>query len=62
MERATLDALAWGAVGALTFLVLAQAYRFFADAGLGFLPLLGVAVAVFVATTAGARAFAARLS
>ncbi|MGB9964649.1 hypothetical protein [Halobacterium hubeiense] len=61
MRRATLDTLAWGAVGALAFLVLAQAYRALADGGVGFLPLLGVAVVVFAASAAVARVAAARL-
>ena len=61
MDRSTLDTLAWGAVGALAFLVLAQTYRAFADAGVGFLPLLGVAVVVFAASSLVAHAAAARL-
>jgi len=51
MERATKDALAWGATGALAFLVLAQGYRLFVEDGVGFLPLLAVAVVVFAAAS-----------
>jgi len=61
MRRSTLDTLAWGAVGALAFLVFAQAYRLFADGGVGFLPLLGVAVVVFAASSLVAHVAATRL-
>ncbi|MCG1004186.1 MULTISPECIES: hypothetical protein [Halobacterium] len=61
MRRATLDTLAWGAVGALGFLVLAQAYSAFADEGVGFLALLGVAVVVFAASSLVAHLAATRL-
>jgi|GEM_PF-1508527 len=61
MRRSTLDTLAWGAVGALAFLVLAQAYRLFADGGVGFFPLLGVAVVVFAASSLVAHVAATRL-
>ncbi|WP_336036089.1 hypothetical protein [Halobacterium yunchengense] len=62
MERATKDALAWGATGALAFLVLAQAYRFVADAAVGFLPLLGVAAVVFAVAAAASHRLAGRLA
>ncbi|CQH61170.1 uncharacterized protein HHUB_3388 [Halobacterium hubeiense] len=61
MDRSTLDTLAWGAVGALAFLVLAQGYRLFAEDGVGFLPLLGVAVVVFAASSLVAHLAATRL-
>ncbi|NIB99723.1 hypothetical protein [Halobacterium sp. R2-5] len=61
MDRSTLDTLAWGAVGALAFLVLAQGYRLFAGDGVGFLPLLGVAAVVFAASTGVAHLAATRL-
>ncbi|MFB6270955.1 MAG: hypothetical protein ABEH83_13495 [Halobacterium sp.] len=62
MERATKDALAWGATGALAFLVLAFAYKAVADPGVGVLPLFGVAAVVFAVTAVGAHALAGRLA
>ena len=61
MERATKDELAWGASGALVYLVLALAYKVVAEPAVGVLPLLGVAVVVFVATAVGAHVLAGRL-
>ncbi|WP_232686675.1 hypothetical protein [Halobacterium zhouii] len=42
----------WGLVGALSFLVLAQAARLLDGPSVGFLPLLGVAIVVALGTTA----------
>lgn len=49
MAARTREALGWGLVGALTFLVLALGYLLLAEPGLGPIPLLGVAVIVFLA-------------
>jgi len=55
------DALAWGGVGAFSFLVLAQGYRLLTSDGPGLLALLGVALVVFAVTTAASSAFADRM-
>jgi hypothetical protein len=62
MERATKDALAWGAAGSLAYLVLALAYKAVAEPGVGVLPLLAVAVVVFAAATVAAYVLAGRLA
>ncbi|AHG04815.1 hypothetical protein HALDL1_15360 [Halobacterium sp. DL1] len=51
MDARTRGSLLWGLVGALAFLVLAQAYLLVAERGIGFLPTLGVALAVFAAAS-----------
>ncbi|QDX40411.1 hypothetical protein [Salarchaeum sp. JOR-1] len=58
MNRA---AAVWGLVGALAFLVLAQAYRLATGDGPGLPVLLGVALAVFLATALTVPAVAARM-
>ncbi|WP_232703027.1 hypothetical protein [Halobacterium wangiae] len=56
MEAHTKGSLLWGLVGALAFLVLAQAYLLLADRSIGFGPTLGVALAVFAAATVASYA------
>ncbi|MFB6071385.1 MAG: hypothetical protein ABEJ88_00285 [Halobacterium sp.] len=57
MDPRTKASLLWGVIGALSFLVLAQAYLLLADESVALLPALGVAVAVFAAATGAAYAF-----
>ncbi|MFB6219307.1 MAG: hypothetical protein ABEH77_09090 [Halobacteriaceae archaeon] len=55
------SALAWGAVGALAFLVLARGHRLVAGPLAGFPTLLAVAAGVGAVTAAGAYAAEPRL-
>lgn len=55
------SSLLWGAVGALSYLVLAQGYQFWRDTFLGLGPLFGVAVLVFAVTTVSAQLLRPRL-
>lgn len=61
MDDRTRASLLWGVIGALAFLVLAQAYRLFADLGVGLPTLLGVAVAVFAISAASSHVLGRRL-
>jgi hypothetical protein len=60
MDPRTKDTLAWGAVGALAFLVLAQGFVLATSEHLGFARILGVAVVVFVVAAVASRAFERR--
>lgn len=60
MDVRTKDALAWGAVGSLAFLVLAQGYVLATGDSLGFTRTLSVAVVVFLLAAAASRAFQRR--
>ncbi|WP_227132509.1 hypothetical protein [Halorubellus salinus] len=51
MDARTKSALLWGAVAALTFLVLHQGYVLLGNTGIGLLPAVGVAVVVGVVAT-----------
>lgn len=53
MAARTREALGWGLVGALAYLVLALGYILLAEPGLGPLRILAVAVVVFVASAGG---------
>jgi hypothetical protein len=55
------EALGWGLVGALAFLVLALAYQLLADDGIALPVLLGTAVVVGVVTMGLSYAVATRL-
>ena len=52
MDARTKGSLLWGLVGALAFLVLAQGYLLVAERGIGFVPTLGVTLAVFAGASA----------
>ncbi|MFC6952046.1 hypothetical protein ACFQGB_04145 [Halorubellus litoreus] len=52
MDAAAKSALLWGAVGAMSFLVLHQGYVLLGNTGIGLLPAIGVAVVVGIVTTA----------
>jgi hypothetical protein len=60
MDARTKDTLAWGAVGALSFLVLAQGYVLATGDRLGFTRILSVAVLVFLLAAVLARVFERR--
>ena len=55
------DALLWGLVGALSFLVLAQGYRLVTDQGPSTWLLLGVALVVWAVASVGSAVLASRL-
>ena len=55
------DALLWGLVGALSFLVLAQGYRLVTDQGPSLWVLLAVALVVWVVASVGSAVLASRL-
>jgi len=55
------DALLWGLVGALSFLVLAQGYRLVTDQGPSTWMLLGVALVVWAVASVGSAVLASRL-
>ncbi|MFC3477546.1 hypothetical protein [Halobacterium litoreum] len=57
MDARTKASLLWGVIGALAFLVLAQAYLFAAGETVGFEPTVGIAVVVAVAATVTAYVF-----
>ncbi len=61
MDSRTRASLLWGAVGALSFLVLAQGYRLVGDLDMGLPVLLIVAVGVFVVTTGLSQVVGRRL-
>ena len=61
MEPAQESNLLWGAVGALSFLALVQAYHLLASEFVGFAPMIGVAVVVFGVTAAMAHMLRPRL-
>lgn len=61
IEPAVRSSLLWGLVGALAFLVLVQGYQLIRGEFVGFAPLFGVTVAVWVASAALAHVLRPRL-
>ncbi|MCU4719653.1 hypothetical protein [Halapricum hydrolyticum] len=61
MDRARRAVVLWGVIGALSFLVLLQAYELLADRRVNLLVKFGVAIAIGVATAGVARVLQRRL-
>jgi hypothetical protein len=55
LDPAVKSSLLWGAVGALSYLVLLQAYHAVAGEFVGLGPMLGVAAAVFLVSAVAAH-------